>query len=217
MLTKLDHRSSASGGLFVAPDLPIPIDSVVDPRIGAHGPALLTFEDGSVFHGVAFGAPVAGGGDLVANTSSTGYQEICTDPSYAGQVVLMTYPLDRQLRAGTRRRPIEAALAARLDRRPRDGSRAGAGASAGRDAARLRAFRQSPGSTRAGSLAVCARQARSACSSARRASWTGTRLSARFERCRAGRTRTSLARYRLPRRTRSGRRTARSLPLSTTA
>jgi carbamoyl-phosphate synthase small subunit len=92
----LDHRSSASGGLFVAADqgvLPIPADSVVDRRLGAAGPALLALEDGTVFRGVAFGAPVAGGGDLVANTSSTGYQEICTDPSYAGQVVLMTYPL----------------------------------------------------------------------------------------------------------------------------
>jgi carbamoyl-phosphate synthase small subunit len=69
------------------------VESVVDPRIGGHGPALLALEDGTIFHGVAFGAPVAGGGDLVANTSSTGYQEICTDPSYAGQVVLMTYPL----------------------------------------------------------------------------------------------------------------------------
>jgi len=93
LLTKLDHRSAASGGLFLASDLPLPMDSVVDPRIGAHGPALLTLEDGSVFAGVAFGAPIAGGGDLVANTSQTGYQEICTDPSYAGQVVLMTYPL----------------------------------------------------------------------------------------------------------------------------
>ncbi len=99
-----DHRSSASGGLSSAPDLPeglptaddglpIPFDSVVDPRIGAQGPALLALEDGTVFRGVAFGAAVAGGGDLVANTGSTGYQEICTDPSYAGQVVLMTYPL----------------------------------------------------------------------------------------------------------------------------
>ena len=93
MLTNHGHRSGASGGLFLAPDLPLPADSVVDPRIGALGPALLTFEDGTVFHGIAFGAAVAGGGDLVANTSSTGYQEICTDPSYAGQVVLMTYPL----------------------------------------------------------------------------------------------------------------------------
>ena len=93
MLTRVDHRSAASGGLFVASGWPLPVDSVVDPRIGSHGPALLTLEDGSVFAGVAFGAPVGGGGDLVANTSQTGYQEICTDPSYAGQVVLMTYPL----------------------------------------------------------------------------------------------------------------------------
>jgi len=46
-----------------------------------------------VFPGVAFGAPVAAGGDLVVNTSQTGYQEVCTDPSYAGQIVVMTYPL----------------------------------------------------------------------------------------------------------------------------
>src|SRR5215203_347948 len=56
------HRSSESGGLFSArgpadanvtsAGLPVPPDSVVDPRIGAHGPALLTFEDGTVFHGV---------------------------------------------------------------------------------------------------------------------------------------------------------------------
>jgi carbamoyl-phosphate synthase small subunit len=73
--------------------LPLPLDAVVDARIGAHGPALLALEDGTVMRGVAFGAAVGGGGDLVVNTSQTGYQEICTDPSYAGQVVLMTYPL----------------------------------------------------------------------------------------------------------------------------
>ena len=67
--------------------------AVVDPRIGDFGPALLALEDGSVFPGVAFGARVAAGGDLVVNTSQTGYQEVCTDPSYAGQVVVMTYPL----------------------------------------------------------------------------------------------------------------------------
>jgi carbamoyl-phosphate synthase small subunit len=67
--------------------------SVVDPRIGDLGPALLALEDGSIFPGVAFGAPIAAGGDLVVNTSQTGYQEVCTDPSYAGQVVVMTYPL----------------------------------------------------------------------------------------------------------------------------
>src|SRR5215211_4215045 len=67
--------------------------AVVDPRIGDLGPALLALEDGTVFPGVAFGAPAASGGDLVVNTSQTGYQEIATDPSYAGQVVVMTYPL----------------------------------------------------------------------------------------------------------------------------
>ena len=67
--------------------------AVVDPRIGDLGPALLALEDGTVFPGVAFGAGIAAGGDLVVNTSQTGYQEVCTDPSYAGQVVVMTYPL----------------------------------------------------------------------------------------------------------------------------
>ena len=76
------------------PSPPSPRSSaIVDPRIGDHGPALLALEDGTVFPGIAFGAPVAGGGDLVVNTSQTGYQEVCTDPSYAGQVVVMTYPL----------------------------------------------------------------------------------------------------------------------------
>ena len=90
-----DHRSTESGGSSSARSarLLIPPDSVVDPRIGALGPGLLALEDGTVLDGICFGAPVAGGGDLVANTSYSGYQEIATDPSYAGQVVLMTYPL----------------------------------------------------------------------------------------------------------------------------
>lgn len=67
--------------------------AIVDPRVGDSGPALLALEDGHVFPGISFGAPVAGGGDLVVNTSQTGYQEVCTDPSYAGQLVVMTYPL----------------------------------------------------------------------------------------------------------------------------
>ncbi|HTC86479.1 MAG TPA: glutamine-hydrolyzing carbamoyl-phosphate synthase small subunit [Candidatus Acidoferrum sp.] len=76
------------------PRLPRPrSDSIVDPRIGDSGPALLALEDGTIFEGIAFGAPIAAGGDLVVNTSQTGYQEVCTDPSYAGQIVVMTYPL----------------------------------------------------------------------------------------------------------------------------
>jgi carbamoyl-phosphate synthase small subunit len=78
--------------MLVRPPLPR-ADSIVDPRVGDAGPALLALEDGTVFSGIAFGAPVAAGGDLVVNTSQTGYQEIATDPSYAGQVVVMTYPL----------------------------------------------------------------------------------------------------------------------------
>jgi carbamoyl-phosphate synthase small subunit len=61
--------------------------------VGERGPALLALEDGTVFPGIAFGADASAGGDLVVNTSQTGYQEVCTDPSYAGQVVVMTYPL----------------------------------------------------------------------------------------------------------------------------
>ena len=76
----------------IAPPRPRP-DSIVDRRIGDLGPALLALEDGTVFEGIAFGAPSASGGDLVVNTSQTGYQEVCTDPSYAGQLVVMTYPL----------------------------------------------------------------------------------------------------------------------------
>ncbi|MEA2518613.1 MAG: carbamoyl-phosphate synthase small subunit [Chloroflexota bacterium] len=78
-------------------DRPIPpqprAGAIVDPRVGNLGPALLALEDGTVYPGIAFGAPRAAGGDLVVNTSQTGYQEVCTDPSYAGQIVVMTYPL----------------------------------------------------------------------------------------------------------------------------
>ncbi|MEO8228144.1 MAG: glutamine-hydrolyzing carbamoyl-phosphate synthase small subunit [Chloroflexota bacterium] len=74
------------------PPFPLP-SAIVDPRVGDLGPALLALADGTVFPGIAFGAPLAAGGDLVVNTSQTGYQEVCTDPSYAGQVVVMTYPL----------------------------------------------------------------------------------------------------------------------------
>jgi carbamoyl-phosphate synthase small subunit len=93
LVLSTDHRSIESGGLFSTRGFKIPVDSVVDPRIGAKGSAVLALEDGTTFAGVAFGADVASGGDLVVNTSYSGYQEICTDPSYAGQVVLMTYPL----------------------------------------------------------------------------------------------------------------------------
>jgi carbamoyl-phosphate synthase small subunit len=55
--------------------------------------ARLALEDGTVFSGYAFGQPGEVGGEIVFNTSMTGYQEILTDPSYCGQIVTMTYPL----------------------------------------------------------------------------------------------------------------------------
>ena len=55
--------------------------------------AMLALEDGRVFHGTRFGAEGTRDGEVVFNTSMTGYQEIITDPSYKGQLVCMTYPL----------------------------------------------------------------------------------------------------------------------------
>jgi carbamoyl-phosphate synthase small subunit len=54
---------------------------------------ILALEDGTVLSGTAFGAPGTRTGEVVFNTSMTGYQEILTDPSYCGQIVTMTYPL----------------------------------------------------------------------------------------------------------------------------
>ena len=58
-----------------------------EPRI-----AKLALEDGTVFTGLAFGAEGTTTGEVVFNTSMTGYQEILTDPSYCGQIITMTYP-----------------------------------------------------------------------------------------------------------------------------
>ncbi|MEO8358404.1 MAG: glutamine-hydrolyzing carbamoyl-phosphate synthase small subunit [Vicinamibacteria bacterium] len=55
-------------------------------------PAVLVLEDGASFHGVSFGRAADTTGEVVFNTSLAGYQEILTDPSYAGQMVVMTYP-----------------------------------------------------------------------------------------------------------------------------
>jgi carbamoyl-phosphate synthase small subunit len=54
--------------------------------------AILALEDGRIFRGKGFGAQVEAAGEVVFNTSLTGYQEIFTDPSYAGQIVVLTNP-----------------------------------------------------------------------------------------------------------------------------
>src|SRR5438046_9919913 len=59
-----------------------------EPRV-----AKLALEDGTIFTGRHFGFAGTTEGEVVFNTSMTGYQEILTDPSYAGQIVTMTYPL----------------------------------------------------------------------------------------------------------------------------
>lgn len=55
--------------------------------------ALLVLEDGSVYEGVPFGGAAQSNGEVVFSTAMTGYQEMLTDPSFAGQVLVLTYPL----------------------------------------------------------------------------------------------------------------------------
>ncbi len=57
-----------------------------------HEPAILVLKDGTVFRGISIGATGQSAGEVVFNTSMTGYQEILTDPSYCRQIVTLTYP-----------------------------------------------------------------------------------------------------------------------------
>jgi carbamoyl-phosphate synthase small subunit len=65
---------------------------IPEPSLSQKTPALLVLADGSVFRGTGIGAPGRTVGEVVFNTAMTGYQEILSDPSYAGQVVTLTYP-----------------------------------------------------------------------------------------------------------------------------
>jgi carbamoyl-phosphate synthase small subunit len=69
------------------PDIPASLETTQELP-----PALLALEDGTVFRGYGFGAAADQGGEIVFNTAITGYQEVLTDPSYRGQIVLMTAP-----------------------------------------------------------------------------------------------------------------------------
>ena len=69
--------------------------------------AKLVLEDGTVFNGYSFGATGEKFGEVVFNTSMSGYQEIITDPSYKGQIVTMTYPLIGNY--GTNNEDVESA------------------------------------------------------------------------------------------------------------
>jgi carbamoyl-phosphate synthase small subunit len=72
-----------------APDHDI---ATTTPLFAPFVPAILALADGTVFRGRAIGAAGVAVGEVVFNTSMTGYQEIVTDPSYAGQIVTLTYP-----------------------------------------------------------------------------------------------------------------------------
>ncbi len=63
------------------------------PNTTTRKPAYLLLEDGRKFDGIQFGAEGVAVGEVVFNTAMTGYQEILTDPSYTGQLIVMTYPL----------------------------------------------------------------------------------------------------------------------------
>jgi carbamoyl-phosphate synthase small subunit len=77
-------------------DSPMPDSTAAAPvrpsLLPATTPAVLALADGSVFSGRAIGAAGHAVGEVVFNTAMTGYQEILTDPSYAGQIVTLTYP-----------------------------------------------------------------------------------------------------------------------------
>src|SRR5271157_5292866 len=78
---------------FLPPYSPqILLESVEFNPLGEAMQSTLALEDGRIFHGQGYGAPGECEGEVVFNTSLTGYQEIFTDPSYAGQIVVLTNP-----------------------------------------------------------------------------------------------------------------------------
>ncbi len=87
------------------------------PLLPSNIPALLALADGTIFHGRSIGAAGHAVGEVVFNTAMTGYQEILTDPSYAGQIVTLTYPHIGNVGVNTddveSRRPYAAGLVIR--------------------------------------------------------------------------------------------------------
>ncbi|MBU0623024.1 MAG: glutamine-hydrolyzing carbamoyl-phosphate synthase small subunit [Gammaproteobacteria bacterium] len=68
------------------------MSSLKEPPVSQTKPAILVLADGTVFRGISIGAEGSSVGEVVFNTSITGYQEILTDPSYCKQIVTLTYP-----------------------------------------------------------------------------------------------------------------------------
>jgi carbamoyl-phosphate synthase small subunit len=82
-------QSNLSSPVFLRPQFS---QLFSEPSVSHKTPAILVLADGSVFRGCGIGADGQTSGEVVFNTAMTGYQEILTDPSYAGQVVTLTYP-----------------------------------------------------------------------------------------------------------------------------
>jgi len=80
-MSRIEQHSTACRG-----DYGLPVDGT------ARAEATLLLANGTVFHGASFGALGETAGEVCFNTGMTGYQEVLTDPSYAGQLVTMTYP-----------------------------------------------------------------------------------------------------------------------------
>ena len=78
--------------------------------------AVLALEDGRIFRGKGYGAKGECYGEVVFNTSITGYQEIFTDPSYAGQIVVLTNPEIGNYGTNSRRQRGESSVYRRADR-----------------------------------------------------------------------------------------------------
>src|SRR5688572_5559538 len=72
--------------------LPLCTSTFPEPLLSHPSTAVLALADGTVLRGASIGAPGSAVGEVVFNTSMTGYQEILTDPSYCRQIVTLTYP-----------------------------------------------------------------------------------------------------------------------------
>ena len=79
-------------------------------------PAFVVLEDGTIYRGESFGAPVSVYGEVVFTTAMTGYQEMLTDPSFAGQIVVPTYPLQGNYGINVKRRGVAAHSSGRVHR-----------------------------------------------------------------------------------------------------
>ncbi len=123
--------------------------------------AILALEDGTVVQRPAAGAEGETGGEVVFNTSMTGYQEVLTDPSYSGQIVTMTCPEIGNYGVSGRRRRVARAAGGRLHHPRRVAGREQLARGDARSATIWSPTRssRSPTSTRARSRAGCARAA----------------------------------------------------------